>query len=170
MLFRSNNGPENLRVTVLSGQTIRAMRIFMPFYERTRHESGLTYGLGPAGYDVRIAEEIKIWPQGFILASTVEHFTVPDRCIGVVHDKSTWARRGLAVQNTVAEPGWRGHLTLELTCHGHTNIYIARGTPIAQIVFYWLDHVAERPYEGRYQDQPAGAQPATYLKGDEEKI
>lgn len=101
-------------MTVLSGQTIRRRGIFDPFCERTR-DFGMTYGLGPAGYDVRIAEDILLLPGQFVLASTMEHFDMPVDVIGKVHDKSTWARLGLDVKNTVIEPGWRGYLTLELT-------------------------------------------------------
>lgn len=83
-------------MTVLSAQSIRKREIFNPFHERTVH-NGMTFGLGPSGYDVRIAEKINLsnslyGPQAFTLASTVEHFTMPSDCIGYVKDKSTWAR------------------------------------------------------------------------------
>lgn len=92
---------------------------------------------------------------------------MPTDVIGVVHDKSSWARRGLAVQNTVIEPGWRGFLTLELTNHGTRKLHIPKGCPIAQIVFHRLDEPAARPYDGRYQDQPPGPQPARDLADGE---
>lgn len=102
-------------MTVLSGQTIRNLDIFQPFVERSRHaKSGTSYGLSCAGYDVRIAQAVLLRPGAFSLASTVEHFTMPSNVLGRVHDKSTLARMGLCVQNTVIEPGWCGHLTLEL--------------------------------------------------------
>lgn len=155
-------------MTVLSAQTIRARGIFSPFCERTRHpRTGTTFGLGPAGYDVRLAESLRLAPGCFSLASTVEHFYMPDDCIAFVHDKSTLARMGLAVQNTVIEPGWRGHLTLELTCHGDQEIGLEPGDPVAQIVLHLLDQPTEQPYAGRYQDQAAGPQPASRLMRDE---
>lgn len=110
-------------MTILSGQTIRRLGILRPFAERASN-GGVTYGLGPSGYDLRVDlgegfedddAECVIGPGRFQLAATLEHFTMPDDVVGVVHDKSTWARRGLCVQNTVIEPGWRGYLTLELT-------------------------------------------------------
>jgi dCTP deaminase len=141
---------------ILSAQSIRKRKIILPFEERALAH-GMTYGLGPAGYDVRIAESFWISPGEAKLASTIEHFHMPDDVLGRVHDKSTWARRFLAVQNTVIEPGWRGHLTLELSNHGVTSLKIEEGMPIAQIIFELLDEPTERPYAGKYQDQKAGA-------------
>ena len=89
-----------------------------------------THGLGEAGYDIRIKQEIRFFaferekPQvmrycideenasfmerfdgRFVIASAIEEFDMPDDLVGIVHDKSTWARRGLSVFNTVIEPG-----------------------------------------------------------------
>lgn len=86
---------------------------------------------------------------------------MPKNVVGIVHDKSTWARRGLAVQNTVIEPGWRGFLTLELTNHGSVPIKIERAMPIAQIVFHFTDEETVG-YEGKYQDQERGPQEARH--------
>lgn len=141
---------------ILSAQSIRRRGIFTPFSERTKAH-GMTYGLGPAGYDVRIAETVFLGPGGFCLASTIEHFEMPTDVLGKVADKSTWARRFLAVQNTIVEPGWRGHLTLELSNHGSSPLHIEAGSPIAQIVLHLIDEPTEQPYAGKYQDQPKGA-------------
>lgn len=150
---------------ILSGRSLRrCVGMIQPFMERTSHKSGLTYGVGPAGYDVRIAEHVLLAPGGFMLASILEKINMPDDLVGIVHDKSTWARRGLALQNTVVEPGWRGYLTIELSNHGRDALEIMSGMPIAQIVFHRTDVVTE-PYEGRYQDQPAGPQPAIMTTG-----
>lgn len=105
-------------MTTLSGQSIQRLELIAPTLPRTRCPlSGLTFGLGPAGYDVRVREAVTLPPGGFALASTVERFDLPPDIQMTVHDKSTLARRGLAVQATVAEPGWRGYLTMELTNH-----------------------------------------------------
>jgi dCTP deaminase len=149
-------------MTVLSGQSIRRREIFTPFHERTRAH-GMTFGLGPAGYDVRIRESVTIPPGGAVLASTLEHFDMPNDVLGQVADKSTWARMFLAVQNTIIEPGWRGYLTVELSNHSQRAIRIEEGTPIAQIILHKLDEPAERPYNGRYQDQKAGVTAPTLL-------
>jgi len=158
-------------MSVLSAQSIRRRNIFEPFSERTRCEnSGLTYGLSAAGYDVRIKQGFQLQPGDFVLASTVEHFNIPTDCIAIVHDKSTLARLGLAVQNTVAEPGWRGYLTLELTNHNVYPITLFPGQPIAQILFHKLDVPTDQPYAGRYQDQEDYPVPAKSLSGKEEII
>ena len=156
---------------VLSGQSIRSRCVELgkpsgrfkpmlsPFNERTR-EHGMTHGVGPSGYDIRIAESAVLKPGGFALASAMERFDMPRDLLGIVHDKSTWARMGLALQNTVIEAGWRGFLTLELTNHSQYVIRIKTGTPIAQIIFHVLDAPAETPYEGKYMDQKSGPQAA----------
>ena len=123
-----------------------------PFHDRTT-ANGMTFGLGPAGYDVRIKQRITLMRGEFALASTVERFAIPNDVLAKVADKSTWARRGLAVQNTIIEPAWCGHLTLELSNHGHTPIDIEAGSPIAQIIFHQLLEPTEIPYAGKYQNQ-----------------
>ena len=92
---------------ILPAQTIRALKPIEPFCERTVSQ-GMTFGLSPAGYDVRIAESFILWPKQFRLASTIERFVVPDDLTFKVEDKSSWARRGLSLFNTTAEPGWEG--------------------------------------------------------------
>ena len=124
-----------------------------PFFERTT-ANGMTFGVGPAGYDVRIKQSLTLKPGDFTLASTVERFCIPNDVLAQVADKSTWARKGLAVQNTVIEPAWRGWLTLELTNHGHSVIEIESGSPIAQIIFHQLLEPTEISYNGKYQNQP----------------
>jgi dCTP deaminase len=137
--------------------------MIFPFHERTV-ANGFTFGLSSCGYDVRVAEHVRLEPGDFKLASTMEKFDIPDDLMMMIVDKSSWARKGLAVQNTVAEPGWRGYLTLELTCHGHDFLAIHEGTPIAQVLFMQLTEATRQPYQGRYQDQPAGAQPSIAAK------
>lgn len=149
---------------ILSGQTIRTLcgtpfAMLTPFAERTR-ENGMTFGLGPAGYDVRIKQGFDLSPGQFVLASTVEHFVMPNDVLATVMDKSTWARRGLSLFNTVIEPGWEGWLTLELVNQSKDQISIAPGSPIAQVIFQRLDQRTCQPYAGKFQMQenrPVGA-------------
>ena len=144
---------------ILPAQEIRKIAPLDPLHERTV-VNGMSYGLSHAGYDVRIAESV-ILPAGkFCLASTVEKFFMPHDLIAMVHDKSTWARRGLSLFNTVIEPGWYGYLTLELVNHSENVLMIDAGDPIAQIVFMRLEQPTESPYTGKYQNQRAGAVPA----------
>jgi len=146
---------------ILSGRTIQQLKIMEPFYGRTRHK-GMTFGCGPAGYDVRVEFDehghmpaVQLLPGQFLLASTIERFKMPRDVLGIVHDKSTLARLGLACQNTVIEPGWEGWLTLELTNHSHEPLTIERGMPIAQVIFHFVDDDT-LGYEGKYQDQKRG--------------
>ena len=144
---------------ILSAQTIRRREIVSPFNERTVAH-GMTYGLGPSGYDIRIAETVTLEPRSYTLASAIEHLTMPADVMGTVADKSTWARQFLTVQHTIIEAGWAGWLTLELTNHSDHTIVLKAGMPIAQVVFMQLDAPTERPYDGKYQHQKPGPQPA----------
>lgn len=139
---------------IIPGQSLEGLHIIKPFRQRTLIH-GMTYGVGPAGYDVRVKDETTLEPGAFALGVTVEHFSLPDDVIAFVHDKSTWARRGLSLFNTVIEPGWRGYLTLELVNNSRAPINIPAHAPIAQIIFMRLEQAAAVPYAGKYQDQPA---------------
>ena len=162
-------------MTVASDKTLatfhaRHKSIMYPFVRRTKH-NGVSHGLSCAGYDVRTKQKLRLYPGDFELASTLEHFDMPTNYVGVVHDKSTWARKGIAVQNTVLEPGWKGFLTLEITYHKPLSwfdnlmltlfnlkfrknyIIIDEGTAIAQILFYEVDEHVGTPYDGKYQNQ-----------------
>ena len=97
---------------------------------------------------------ILLWPKCNRLVSVEERMEVPVDALGVVHDKSSWARRFVSVQNTLVQPGWRGHLTLEVSNRGWMFRVLRRGDAMAQIVFHEVRDA--RPYDGRYQDQPRG--------------
>lgn len=152
-------------MSVLSAQAIRACGLLSPLEERTS-KHGLTYGLGPCGYDLRLnlgthmrpGAARTVAPGEFLLAAAVEHFQMRDDVMGVVHDKSTLARRGLSVFNTVIEPGWRGFLTIELVNNSTSWLSLVQGQAIAQVVFHWLDQPTDLPYQGKYQNQEAGPQ------------
>lgn len=175
-------------MTVLSDKTLRLIRPVEPFVEQdifefhlrkkipscyegsdvlvtnnsTTEKVSMTYGLSSCGYDIRIDQDITLDSLHgmYFLASSMDWFRMPNDVMGVVHDKSSWARRGLSVFNTVIEPGWRGFLTLELKNMSDRMIYIPRGAPIAQVVFHRLDQECEKPYNGKYQDQERGPQNA----------
>lgn len=124
-------------------------------------DHGVSWGLAEAGYDVRIKQGLILMPgYRFALASTVEEFQMPDDLVGIVHDKSTWARKGLSVFNTVIEPGWNGFLTLELVYHGSSQLHIPGGCGIAQVIFHQTTE--PRRYAGKYQGQPDEPVPARH--------
>lgn len=120
----------------------------------------MSYGISHCGYDIRLSKDMKAvklgpeeWSVPFMLAHTLEQFDMPKDVMGVVHDKSTLARLGVAVQNTIIEPGWRGFLTLEITTHDDCGVDLLPGMPIAQVIFHRMDREVEG-YAGKYQDQP----------------
>lgn len=142
-----------------------------PMVDRTIHEpTGMSYGLGPCGYDIRIKQALWFYREHqvrFHLASSVERFHMPIDVMGHVADKSSLARKGVFVQNTIIEPGWRGYLTLEITYDGPHELYqIIAGQPIAQVVFHQLDQPTARPYDGKYQDQSDNPVPALFESRD----
>ena len=141
------------------------------------YEHGVSHGLGEAGFDIRIKQRIvfselyskrvvHISEPGsgatkigrFVLASAIEEFDMPDNLVGIVHDKSTWARQGLSVFNTVIESGWKGFLTLELVYHGEDTLVIPAGSGIAQVIFHETSCRAQ--YTGRYNNQADEPVPA----------
>lgn len=133
--------------------------IIDPFEERAV-SNGRTYGLSSCGYDVRLAQDVWLWPMFGRLASIMEFIKLPNDMSAEVKDKSTNARMFVLVQNTIIEPGWHGYLTLELTRFLPWPIKLKAGTPIAQIVFHQLDMPTDMPYRGKYQGQKAGPQKA----------
>ena len=113
---------------------------------------GVTHGLTECGYDLQIKQDVWLNPHNrFALASSIEEFQMPNNLVAVVHDKSSWARRGLSVFNSCIEPGWNGFLTLELVYHGNEHLFIPAGSGIAQVIFHDLNEPAA--YKGRYQGQ-----------------
>lgn len=137
---------------ITNGQTLFDCRPVTPMLGNKFRAHGVSYGLAEAGYDIRIKQDVLLHPfRRFQIASTVERFQMPYHLVGIVHDKSTWARRGLSVFNTVIEPGWAGWLTLELVYHGWRPLRIPAGAGIAQVIFHETREAAS--YKGKYQNQ-----------------
>ena len=183
---------------VINGKTLLAKSPIRGMAPHKLKVHGTSYGLGEAGYDIRLKQTIRFTPEGhyaylpvegggvtrtkmerdtitvfhgigqkievfkgrFALASAIEEFDVPPDLVGVVHDKSTWARQGLSVFNTVIEPGFQGGLTLELVFHGNMELIIPSGSGIAQVIFSTLAHDAR--YEGKYNGQSTDPVPARF--------
>ena len=161
---------------VINGKTLLAKAPIRGMIPHKLKDHGVSYGLGEAGYDIRIKQSITFKPGmtmgptievngelehgRFCLASAIEEFDMPADLVGVVHDKSTWARQGLSVFNTVIEPGFKGGLTLELVFHGSKELTIPAGSGIAQVIFSTLAHDAR--YEGKYNGQSTDPVPARF--------
>lgn len=156
---------------VVNGNSLYRSSQLLDVPDRKVSEHGVSYGLGEAGYDIRIKQDITFYrlfgliPMvktvdgetvtrrfgKFALASAIEKFNMSPSCVAIVHDKSTWARRALSVFNTVIEPGWKGYLTLELVYHGRKKLHIPAGSGIAQVLFHLVQEPAH--YNGKYQNQ-----------------
>lgn len=156
----------------LNGQSLIKAKPIKDMLDTKCTFGGVSHGLGEAGYDIRIKQDIVFDPvmnrilfynsngkvdvlkgTSFVLASAIEEFQMPSNLVGTVKDKSTWARKGLSVFNTVIEPGWNGFLTLELVYHGSEILRINAGQGIAQVLFGVL--CEDRDYgDGKYQNQP----------------
>lgn len=139
---------------ILNGRKLYDAKPVSPMAGMKLREHGVSYGLGEAGYDLRIKQSVTLHPfRRFALASTIERFDMPENLVAIIHDKSTNIRRGLMVGNSVAEPGWRGWLTLELFYFGWKPLHIPAGAGIAQAIFHQLADPATYG-NGKYQDQP----------------
>ena len=156
---------------VVNGNSLYRSSQLLDVPDRKVSKHGVSYGLGEAGYDIRIKQDITFYrlfgliPMvkvvdgnqvsrhfgKFTLASAIEKFNMSPSCVAIVHDKSTWARRALSVFNTVIEPGWKGYLTLELVYHGRKKLHIPAGSGIAQVLFHLVQEPAN--YNGKYQNQ-----------------
>lgn len=141
---------------ILSDETIRERRLVEPFSERKK-QNGMSYGVGPASYDIRSNQGVTIRPKSFVLISCVEFVKMPRNVAGLVVVKSTWMRGGVLVGNGYVDPGFEGHLTLMLVNHGDEVVTVRPLDPIAQLVFWETDKAASKPYAGKYHAQGPSA-------------
>ena len=152
---------------------------FSPGQVRVAHgEKIVSYGTSSYGYDVRCADEFKIFtninstivdpknfddksfvdfkgavciipPNSFALASTVEFFRIPRSVLTVCLGKSTYARCGIIVNVTPLEPEWEGHVTLEFSNTTPLPAKIYANEGVAQMLFFESDEVCETSYADR---------------------
>lgn len=156
---------------VVNQKALLADPPFVDMMHTKVRKHGVSHGLAEAGYDICINQSVAFFPGlslgsihidcaddgrriedgNFCLASAIEEFDMPNTLVGIVHDKSSWARQGLSVFNTVIEPGWKGFLTLELVYHGRQPLIIPAGAGIAQVIFHKVAVPAQ--YVGKFQNQ-----------------
>lgn len=103
-------------------------------------------------------EYIVLYPDDFVLATTLENVTIPDDLCAKVLGRSSLGRLGISVHQTAGyiDPGFTGQITLELTNHSAMPIQMTEGDRICQIVFEELNSPAETPYghvKSQYQNQ-----------------
>lgn len=156
-----------------------------PFVEKQTAEGKISYGLSSYGYDSRCSDEFKIFtnvdnaivdpknfseksfvdrqtdvciipPNSFVLTRSVEYFRIPKDVLVVCLGKSTYARCGLIVNVTPLEPGWEGHVTLEIsnTTPLPAKVYANEG--VAQFLFFKGSSECETSYadrSGKYMNQ-----------------
>ncbi len=156
-----------------------------PFVEKQTAEGKISYGLSSYGYDARCSREFKIFtnvdnaivdpkdfsddsfvdretdvciipPNSFVLTRSVEYFKIPKDVLVVCLGKSTYARCGLIVNVTPLEPGWEGHVTLEIsnTTPLPAKVYANEG--VAQFLFFKGSAPCETTYAdraGKYMGQ-----------------
>ena len=99
-------------------------------------------------------------PGEFVLGTTLERVSLPDDLVARVEGKSSLGRLGLLVHATAGyvDPGWDGHLTMELSNVANLPIRLYSGMKIGQLSFLRLTSPAERPYgspglRSKYQGQ-----------------
>lgn len=111
-----------------------------------------------------------IHPGEFILASTLEYIAIPEDIVARLEGKSSLGRLGLLIHSTAGyvDPGWRGHLTLELSNVSKLPITLYYKMKIGQISFLRLTSPVERPYGSpglgsKYQEDK-GPSPSRYYR------
>jgi dCTP deaminase len=146
-----------------------------PFEDRQVREGVVSYGLSSYGYDIRVADEFKVFtninstvvdpknfdarsfvdikadiciipPNSFALAKTVEYFRIPRDVLTVCVGKSTYARCGLIVNVTPFEPEWEGYVTLEISNTTPLPARVYANEGIAQVLFFQGDEPCEVSY------------------------
>jgi dCTP deaminase len=138
----------------------------------------ISYGTSSYGYDVRCANEFKIFtninsaivdpkafdgqsfvdvttdvciipPNSFVLARTIEYFRIPRNVLTICVGKSTYARCGIIVNVTPLEPEWEGHVTLEFSNTTNLPAKIYANEGVAQMLFFESDEVCGTSYSDR---------------------
>ncbi len=109
-------------------------------------QDGLTQRVEIAGDDAFI-----LHPGDFVLGSTLEHVRLPADIVGRLEGKSSLGRLGLLIHSTAGfvDPGFEGHLTLELSNVANLPIKLYQGMKIGQISFFRMTTAAEHPYGSR---------------------
>jgi dCTP deaminase len=119
------------------------------------------------------SEPFILHPGEFVLGSTLERIRLPDDLVARLEGKSSLGRLGLLIHSTAGfiDPGWDGHVTLELSNVANLPITIYRGMKIGQLSFVQLTEPAEAPYGSgqlgsKYQGQK-GPTPSRYWQNFE---
>ena len=116
-------------------------------------------------YQCEYGETIAIRPGEFMLATTLEFVDVPVTLAAFVQGRSSIGRAGLTVQNAgFVDPGFPGHITLELKNDSPCTILLYPGYPVTQLVYMDAVDVSEG-YKGKYVGQVEATGTRMYLDG-----
>jgi dCTP deaminase len=150
-------------------------KMIEPFADRQVRQGVISYGVSSYGYDMRVANEFKVFtnvrttivdpknfdanafveiqaevctipPNSFALARSVEYFRIPRRVLTVCVGKSTYARCGIITNVTPFEPEWEGFVTLEISNTTPLPARIYANEGIAQVLFFESDEDCEVSY------------------------
>jgi len=154
---------------------VKEHRMIEPYADRQVREGVISFGVSSYGYDIRVADEFKIFtnvfskivdpkefvtesmvdykgdvciipPNSFALARTIEYFRIPRSVLTVCVGKSTYARCGIIVNVTPFEPEWEGFVTLEISNTTPLPAKIYANEGIAQVLFFEADEECEVSY------------------------
>jgi len=150
-------------------------KMIEPFAESQVREGVISYGVSSYGYDMRIADEFKLFPaveaavvdpkhqemrlvtdfkgesclippNSFVLARSVEYFRIPRGVLTICFGKSTYARCGIIVNVTPFEPEWEGYVTLGISNTNPLPARIYANEGIAQVLFFEADEPCSTSY------------------------
>ena len=153
----------------------REEKMIDPFAAEQVRDGVISYGVSSYGYDIRVADEFKVFtnafgatvdpkhfdsksmvdikadvcvipPNSFALARTVEYFRIPRKVLTVCLGKSTYARCGIIINVTPFEPEWEGFVTLEISNTTPLPAKIYSNEGIAQVLFFEADEECETSY------------------------
>jgi dCTP deaminase len=156
----------------------RDHKMIEPFVESQVRGSAISYGVSSYGYDIRVADEFKVFtninntvidpksfdprsfvdvktdvcivpPNSFALARTIEYFRIPRDVLTICLGKSTYARCGIIVNVTPFEPEWEGTVTLEISNTTPLPAKIYANEGIAQVLFFQSDEPCEMSYKDK---------------------
>ncbi len=167
---------------IKSDKWIRSMcrkhKMIEPFAEKQVRRNKISYGISSYGYDLRIAEEFKIFtnisttivdpknfdpkslvdfkgkvcivpPNSFALGRSVEYFRIPRRTMTICVGKSSYARCGIITNVTPLEPEWEGYVTLEISNTTPLPARIYANEGIAQVLFFESDEDCSISYKDK---------------------
>jgi len=147
---------------------VKKHRMIEPYADAQVKDGAVSFGVSSYGYDIRIADEFKIFtninstvvdpkgfdprsfvdykgdvciipPNSFALGRSVEYFRIPRNVLTICVGKSTYARCGIITNVTPFEPEWEGYVTLEISNTTPLPAKIYANEGIAQVLFFESD-------------------------------